>query len=36
LITGNLAYNWIYWIAPIIGSLIAAGIHRLLHVEQDP
>ncbi len=36
LITGNLAYNWIYWIAPIIGSLFAAGIHRLLHVEQDP
>ncbi len=36
LITGNLAYNWIYWIAPIIGSLIAAGIHRLLHDEQDP
>ncbi len=36
LITGNLIYNWIYWIAPIIGSLIAAGIHRLLHAEQDP
>ena len=36
LITGNLNYNWIYWIAPIIGSLIAASIHRLLHAEQDP
>jgi len=36
LITGNLIYNWIYWIAPIMGSLIAAGIHRLLHTEQDP
>ena len=36
LITGNLAYNWIYWIAPIIGSLFAAGVHRLLHAEQDP
>ena len=35
LITGNLSYNWIYWIAPVIGSLIAAGIHRLLHAEQD-
>ena len=35
LITGNLSYNWIYWIAPIIGSLIAAGLHRLLHEEQD-
>lgn len=36
LITGNLNYNWIYWIAPIIGSLIAASIHKLLHAEQDP
>ena len=35
LITGNLSYNWIYWIAPIIGGLIAAGLHRLLHEEQD-
>ena len=22
LITGNLSYNWIYWIAPVIGSLL--------------
>jgi len=36
LITGNLSYNWIYWIAPVIGGLIAAGLHRLLHEEQDP
>jgi aquaporin Z len=35
LITGDLNYNWIYWISPIIGSLIAAGIHRVLHGEQD-
>jgi len=35
LISGNFSYNWIYWIAPVIGSLIAAGIHRLLHAEQD-
>ena len=35
LISGNFSYNWIYWIAPVIGSLIAAGIHRLLHSEQD-
>src|SRR6476661_1638829 len=35
LITGNLSYNWIYWIAPVIGGLIAAGLHRLLHEEQD-
>jgi MIP family channel proteins len=36
LIIGDLAFNWIYWIAPIIGSLIAAGIHKLLHGEDDP
>jgi len=36
LITGNLSYNWIYWIAPVIGGLIAAGLHRLLHEEQGP
>jgi MIP family channel proteins len=35
LIIGNLSYNWIYWIAPVIGGLIAAGLHRLLHEEQD-
>jgi MIP family channel proteins len=35
LISGNFSYNWIYWIAPVIGSLIAAGIHRFLHREQD-
>jgi aquaporin Z len=35
LISGDLNYNWIYWISPIIGSLIAAGIHRSLHGEQD-
>jgi aquaporin Z len=35
LINGDLNYNWIYWISPIIGSLIAAGIHRVLHREQD-
>src|SRR6476659_11176384 len=36
LITGDFSYNWIYWIAPVIGSLIAAGIHRFLHAEQNP
>ncbi len=36
LITGDFSYNWIYWIAPVIGSLIAAGIHRSLHAEQNP
>ena len=35
LISGYFSYNWIYWIAPVIGGLIAAGLHRLLHEEQD-
>jgi MIP family channel proteins len=36
LITGDFSYNWIYWVAPVIGSLIAAGIHRFLHADQNP
>lgn len=35
LIMGNFDFNWIYWIAPIIGSCVAAGVHKLLHAEQD-
>jgi MIP family channel proteins len=30
LITGNLSFNWIYWIAPIIGSLIAVFAFRVI------
>jgi len=30
LIFGNLTYNWIYWIAPIIGAIIAVFAFRLV------
>lgn len=35
LIMGNFNYNWIYWVAPIIGGLIAAGVYRALHKDTD-
>jgi glycerol uptake facilitator-like aquaporin len=35
LITGNFNYNWIYWVAPIIGGLIAAGVYKGLHKDTD-
>jgi aquaporin Z len=35
LITGHLEYNWIYWIAPIIGGIIAAGVFKALHKDTD-
>lgn len=35
LIIGNFDFNWIYWMAPIIGSCVAAGVHKLLHGEQQ-
>ena len=34
IVFGNLNYNWIYWIAPIIGSLIA--IYSFKIVKSDP
>jgi aquaporin Z len=34
IVFGNLDYNWIYWIAPIIGSLIA--IYSFKIVKSDP
>jgi len=32
---GNFSYNWIYWVAPIMGGLIAAGIYKGLHKDAD-
>ena len=35
LMTGNFDYNWLYWIAPIVGGIIAAGIYKALHRDTD-
>jgi len=35
LITWDFAYNWIYWIAPIAGGIIAAGVYKLLHTKEE-
>jgi MIP family channel proteins len=35
LIMGNFNYNWIYWVAPIMGGLIAAGVYKALHKDTD-
>ena len=35
LIAGNFEYNWLYWIAPIIGGIIAAGVYKGLHKDTD-
>jgi hypothetical protein len=35
LITRNFEYNWLYWIAPIIGGIIAAGVYKGLHKDTD-
>ncbi len=34
LILGNLTYNWIYWVAPVIGTLIAVYSFKVL--KSDP
>ena len=35
LIVGNFDYQWIYWVAPILGGLIAAGLYIVLHKDLD-
>jgi glycerol uptake facilitator-like aquaporin len=35
LVVGNFNYQWLYWIAPIVGGLISAGVHKALHKDED-
>lgn len=35
LVTGHFEYNWLYWIAPIIGGIIASGVFKALHNDED-
>jgi aquaporin Z len=35
LIMGNFSYHWVYWVAPIVGGLIAAGVYKVLHYRDE-
>lgn len=35
LIVWNFDYQWIYWVAPIFGGIIAAGMYKVLHSDSD-
>ena len=35
LLVWNFDYQWIYWVAPILGGIIAAGLYKGLHTDSD-
>ena len=35
LIVWNFDYQWIYWVTPILGGLIASGLYIVLHKDLD-
>ena len=35
LIVWNFDYQWIYWVAPILGGIKAAGLYKGLHSDSD-
>ncbi|MGH9985656.1 MAG: MIP/aquaporin family protein [Nitrososphaeraceae archaeon] len=35
LIVFDFSYQWIYWVAPIAGGLIAAGVYKLLNTKEE-
>ena len=35
LIVWNFDYQWIYWVAPILGGIIATGLYKGLHSDSD-
>ena len=35
LIVWNFDYQWIYWVAPILGGIIAAGLYRALRSDLE-
>ena len=34
LLSGNFSYHWVYWLAPIIGALIAVYAYRLMQITR--